>query len=77
MVQRMLTALIAFGPDVVRLYVEAYTASRSLGVTRFGPFDLIATLIAADGGRRHGRGPGPLTPAGRPYARRCPPCRRR
>ncbi|MFO7691895.1 MAG: nucleoside-triphosphatase [Vicinamibacterales bacterium] len=49
MVQRMLTALIAFGPDVVRLYVEAYNfASRSLGVTRFGPFDLIATLIAAE-----------------------------
>ncbi len=49
MVQRMLTALIAFGPDVVRLYVEAYHfASRSLGVTRFGPFDLIATLIAAE-----------------------------
>jgi len=49
MVQRMLTALIAFGPDVVRLYVEAYNfASRSLGVTRFGPFDLIATLLAAE-----------------------------
>ena len=49
MVQRMLNALIAFGPDVVRLYVEAYAfASRSLGVSRFGPFDLIATLVAAE-----------------------------
>jgi nucleoside-triphosphatase THEP1 len=49
MVQRMLSALITFGPDVVRLYVEAYSfASRSLGVSRFGPFDLIATLIAAE-----------------------------
>ena len=49
MVQRMLNALIAFGPDVVRLYVEAYAfAARALGVSRFGPFDLIATLIAAE-----------------------------
>jgi len=49
MVQRMLNALIAFGPDVVRLYVEAYSfASRALGVSRFGPFDLIATLIIAE-----------------------------
>ena len=32
MVQRMLNALIAFGPDVVRLYVEAYSfASRVAG----------------------------------------------
>jgi len=49
MVQRMLNALVAFGPDVVRLYVEAYTfASRSLGVSRVGPFDLIATLIVLE-----------------------------
>ena len=49
MVQRMLSALIAFGPDVVRLYVEAYNfAARSMGVSRVGPFDLIATLIAAE-----------------------------
>jgi nucleoside-triphosphatase THEP1 len=49
MVQRILNALIAFGPDVVRLYVEAYTfAARSLGVSRAGPFDLIAVLIAAE-----------------------------
>ena len=49
MAQRILNALIAFGPDVVRLYVEAYTfAARSLGVSRFGPFDLIATLVAAE-----------------------------
>jgi len=48
-VQRMLNALIAFGPDVVRLYVEAYAfAARALGVLRFGPFDLIATLVAAE-----------------------------
>ncbi len=85
MVQRMLTALIAFGPDVVRLYVEAYNfASRSLGVTRFGPFDLIATLIAAEWvvgvtaaalglsiARRAAR-----MPAGRPLARRRPRRRR-
>jgi nucleoside-triphosphatase THEP1 len=49
MVQRMLNALIAFGPDVVRLYVEAYAfASRSLGVSGVGPFDLIATLIVLE-----------------------------
>lgn len=49
MAQRILTALIAFGPDLVRLYVEAYTfAARSLGVSRVGPFDLIATLVAAE-----------------------------
>jgi nucleoside-triphosphatase THEP1 len=49
MVQRMLSALVAFGPDVVRLYVEAYNfAARSMGISRVGPFDLIATLIAAE-----------------------------
>jgi nucleoside-triphosphatase THEP1 len=47
--QRILNAVIAFGPDVVRLYVETYNfASRSLGVSRFGPFDLIATLVVAE-----------------------------
>ena len=49
MVQRLLSALITFGPDVVRLFIEAYGfASRVLGVSRFGPFDLIATLIIAE-----------------------------
>jgi nucleoside-triphosphatase THEP1 len=49
MVQRILNALISFGPDVVRLYVEAYSfAARSLGVSRVGPFDLIATLVVAE-----------------------------
>ena len=49
MAQRILNALIAFGPDVVRLYVEAYAfAAKSLGVSRVGPFDLIATLVAAE-----------------------------
>jgi nucleoside-triphosphatase THEP1 len=44
--QRILNAMLALGPDVVRLYVEAYNfASRALGVSRFGPFDLIATLV--------------------------------
>jgi len=47
--QRLLSVVIAFGPDVVRLYVEAYGfAARSLGVSRFGPFDLIATLVVAE-----------------------------
>jgi nucleoside-triphosphatase THEP1 len=49
MAQRMLNALIAFGTDVVRLYVDAYGyASRSLGVSSFGPFDLIATLVGLE-----------------------------
>ncbi len=49
MAQRMLNALIAFGPDVVRLYVDAYGfASRSLGVTSFGPFNLIAALVGLE-----------------------------
>ena len=49
MVQRMLNALVAFGTDVVRLYVDAYTyASRSLGVSSFGPFDLVATLVGLE-----------------------------
>jgi nucleoside-triphosphatase THEP1 len=49
LVQRVLNALIAFGPDVVRLYVEAYGfASRALGVSRFGPFDLIAVLVVVE-----------------------------
>jgi nucleoside-triphosphatase THEP1 len=51
MAQRLLNALIAFGPDVVRLYVDAYGyASRSLGVSSFGPFDLIVTLAALEMG---------------------------
>ena len=58
MAQRVLNALIAFGTDVVRLYVDAYTyASRSLGVSSFGPFDLIATLVGLEmctGVRRRG-----------------------
>ena len=49
MAQRMLNALIAFGTDVVRLYVDAYGyASRSLGVSSFGPFDLIVTLVGLE-----------------------------
>ena len=48
LVQRVLNALVAFGPDVVRLYVEAYAyASRALGVSSVGPFDLVAALFAA------------------------------
>jgi nucleoside-triphosphatase THEP1 len=49
MAQRVLNALISFGPDVVRLYVDAYRfASRSLGVQSFGPFDLVGTLVALE-----------------------------
>ena len=49
MAQRMLNAVISFGTDVVRLYVDAYSyASRSLGVSSFGPFDLIATLVGLE-----------------------------
>ena len=47
----LLNALIAFGPDVVRLYVETYGfASRTLGVSRVGPFDLIALLVVVEWG---------------------------
>ena len=47
--QRILNALIAFGPDVVRLYVETYSfAARTLGVSRVGPFDLIALLVVVE-----------------------------
>ena len=50
LVQRVLNALIAFGPDVVRLYVEAYAyAARVVGVSRIGPFDLVAVLLAVEG----------------------------
>jgi nucleoside-triphosphatase THEP1 len=46
MAQRVLSALIAFGPDLVRLYVDAYRfAARSLGVSAVGPFDLVAALV--------------------------------
>jgi nucleoside-triphosphatase THEP1 len=49
MAQRVLNAVISFGSDVVRLYVDAYSfASRSLGVSSFGPFDLIAALVAVE-----------------------------
>ncbi len=49
LVQKIVSALITFGPDLVRLYVEAYGyASRSLGVSRFGPFDLVATLFVLE-----------------------------
>jgi nucleoside-triphosphatase THEP1 len=49
MAQRIVNAVIAFGTDVVRLYVDAYSfASRSLGVSSFGPFDLIAVLVAME-----------------------------
>jgi nucleoside-triphosphatase THEP1 len=49
MAQRVLNAIVAFGTDVVRLYVDAYGyASRSLGVSSFGPFDLIATLVVLE-----------------------------
>ena len=49
MAQRILNAVISFGTDVVRLYVDAYSfASRSLGVSSFGPFDLIAALVALE-----------------------------
>ena len=71
MAQRMLNAVIAFGTDVVRLYVDAYSfASRSLGVSSFGPFDLIAALVglemlagftAAALGLRIGRDAGAIT----------------
>ena len=49
MVQRILNAMIAFGTDVVRLYVDAYQfAAKSLGVSSFGPFDLVWTLVALE-----------------------------
>jgi nucleoside-triphosphatase THEP1 len=49
MAQRILNAVISFGTDVVRLYVDAYSfASRSLGVSSFGPLDLIAVLVALE-----------------------------
>jgi nucleoside-triphosphatase THEP1 len=49
MAQRLLNAFIAFGPNVVRLYVDAYSyASRSLGVSSFGPFDLIAAFVGLE-----------------------------
>jgi nucleoside-triphosphatase THEP1 len=49
MAQRILNAVISFGTDVVRLYVDAYSfASRSLGVSSFGPFDLIVTLVGLE-----------------------------
>jgi nucleoside-triphosphatase THEP1 len=49
MAQRLLNAFVAFGPNVVRLYVDAYGyASRSLGVSSVGPFDLIAAFVGLE-----------------------------
>ncbi|HNV03251.1 MAG TPA: nucleoside-triphosphatase [Vicinamibacterales bacterium] len=49
MAQRIITAIIAFGGDVVRLYVDAYRfAARSLAVESFGPFDLIWTFVVLE-----------------------------
>ncbi len=49
LVQRVLNTLLSYGPDVVRLYVEAYRyAARSLGVTGVGPFDLVWTLFGLE-----------------------------
>lgn len=49
LVQRVLNSLISFGPDVVRLYVEAYSyAARALGVSSVGPFDVVVALFAAE-----------------------------
>ncbi len=49
MAQRMLNAVISFGTDVVRLYVDAYSfAARLLGISSFGPFDLIAALVSLE-----------------------------
>lgn len=77
--QKILSALITFGPDLVRLYVEACdSASRSLGVSAFRPFDLVATFFglqallgvaAALVGLRLGRGY-PHLPATPPVAAR-------
>jgi nucleoside-triphosphatase THEP1 len=69
--QKLASTVIVFGPDVVRLYVEAYRyAARSLGVSGFGPFDLVAALLvlecatgvgAAVVGMRLGRRAGTVT----------------
>jgi nucleoside-triphosphatase THEP1 len=49
MAQRIGNAIISFGPDVVRLYVDAYGyAARSIGVSSFGPFDLVLTLVGLE-----------------------------
>ena len=71
--QKLLSTVIAFGPDVVRLYTETYRfAARSLGVSQFGPFDLVATLfvvecaigvVAAGVGLRLGRRAGTVSDA--------------
>jgi nucleoside-triphosphatase THEP1 len=48
--QKITWALLAFGPDAMRLYAEAYRyASQSLGISRFGPFDLVGTLFLLQG----------------------------
>jgi nucleoside-triphosphatase THEP1 len=47
--QRILNALVSFGFDFVRLYVDAYQfAARSLGLSSVGPFDLIAVLVVIE-----------------------------
>ena len=49
MVQRVGNAVITYGPDVVRLYVDAYRfASKSLGVASFGPIDLLAAAVGIE-----------------------------
>jgi len=49
LVQRVLNALVSFGPDVVRLYVEAYSfTARALGVSSIGPFDVVAAFFAVE-----------------------------
>lgn len=49
LVQRILNTLLSYGTDIVRLYVETYNyAARALGVSRFGPLDLIVTLFVLE-----------------------------
>ena len=47
MVQKIVSVLLAFGPDAARLYAALFDfAARSLHCTAFGPLDLILLLIA-------------------------------
>lgn len=49
LVQRILNTLLSYGTDVVRLYVETYNyAARVIGVSSFGPVDLIAALFVIE-----------------------------